>query len=92
MNETKRHATFAELGPYVDMHREMIVSRTAGLSDIQVLEDEDGGYALFVVKEVPEDPRELTIEASAGMMVFTTLETGERVSAKVRVKIMKEEN
>ncbi len=74
-----------ELGPYIDYHRDMMIEAVNGLEGIEVHEDEEGAYALLLVKEMSDDDRELTLEAVAGLMSFATLETGEQVRARVKV-------
>jgi hypothetical protein len=63
-----------------------MIDLTIGLEDIEVHEDGEEAYALLLVREVSGDERERTIEATAGLMTFRTLETGEWVRAGVKVK------
>ena len=81
-----RYATKDELGPYIDYHRRMMIDRTVGLEDVRLEEDGEGAYALFLVRPRPNDTRKWSVEMTAGLARFKTLETDEEVQARVKVK------
>ena len=78
-----RYATKNELVDYLHHHKDFILLTIRGLEDIEVKEDEQGAFLLFIVRESNEDTRTGSPEIAAETISWPAHYP--RVKARVKI-------